>query len=261
MLHEVSMLADFGVRLSLGLAMLLLVTSWREVPLAFFRTHCVVGLGLLVLSALDVSRVSGVGLASGVLIACSVLAYLAAVAWGLGLPRMAYPLTALLVLGASAWLLMASRSDSAAVWAFNAISRHASAFLMGSTLTAMLLGHHYLTAPAMSIEPLKRYVGLMGVALVLRGGIAALGLLLAKSLAAGAGSGSLLPDFDSGLFLLMRWGMGFLAPVIATYLAWKTAQIRSTQSATGILYVALALVLVGELSSLIAARSGGGPII
>jgi len=255
MMNEVPMLADFGVRLSLGLAMLLLLTSWREVPLAFFRTHCVVGLGLLVLSALDVSRVSGVGLSAGVLIACCVLAYLATVAWGLGLPRLGYPLTALLLVGAAGWLLMASRSDSTAVWALNGISRLVSGLLMGSTLTAMLLGHHYLTAPAMSIEPLKRYVGLMGGSLLLRGGIAALALLLARTLA--AGSGSLLPDFDSGLFLLMRWGMGFLAPVIATYLAWKTAQIRSTQSATGILYVALALVLVGELSSLIAARSGG----
>jgi hypothetical protein len=51
--------------------------------------------------------------------------------------------------------------------------------------------------------------------------------------------------------------MGFAGPALATILAWKTVQIRSTQSATGILYVALALVLFGELSSLIGARGGG----
>ena len=53
--------------------------------------------------------------------------------------------------------------------AFNAASRLASALLMGSTLAAMLLGHHYLTAPAMSIDPLKRYVLAMAIALPVAG--------------------------------------------------------------------------------------------
>ena len=44
-----------------------------------------------------------------------------------------------------------------------------------------------------------------------------------------------------------RWGMGFLAAGIATYMTWKTAQIRSTQSATGILYITMIFVLFGEL--------------
>ena len=59
------------------------------------------------------------------------------------------------------------------------------------------------------------------------------------------------------MLLSMRWGMGFAGPVLAAILAWKTVQIRSTQSATGILYVALALVLFGELASLVSARGGG----
>ena len=58
-------------------------------------------------------------------------------------------------------------------------------------------------------------------------------------------------DSSSWLFLAMRWGMGFVGPVAAAALAWKTVQIRSTQSATGILYVAMTLVLFGELTSLI----------
>ncbi len=61
----------------------------------------------------------------------------------------------------------------------------------------------------------------------------------------------------SDLLFLMRWVMGFAGPLVATILAWKTVQIRSTQSATGILYAAMALVLFGELSSLIGAHSGG----
>ena len=119
----------------------------------------------------------------------------------------------------------------------------------------MLLGHHYLTAPAMSIEPLKRFVRCMGWGLAARGFIAIIGISLAHSGISGLQRSAV--DSVPALFLLMRWGMGFAGPVLATILAWKTVQIRSTQSATGILYAAMALVLCGELASLIGARTGG----
>jgi hypothetical protein len=249
------MLADFAVRLSFGLAALLLLTSWRAVPLPFFRTHSQVILGLLVLSALDGARVGGPWGGEAVLVGAAVLAYVAAVAWGLGLPRVASPATWLIALGSAAWLVLASRADSPAAWLFNSASRLSSGFLLGATLTAMLLGHHYLTAPAMSIDPLKRFVRCIGWGLGVRGAVALVGLGLAHWGLAGLPRGTV--GMDSPLFLSMRWGMGFAGPVLAAVLAWKTVQIRSTQSATGILYVALALVLFGELTSLIGARGGG----
>ena len=55
--------------------------------------------------------------------------------------------------------------------------------------------------------------------------------------------------------LAFRWGVGLLGSAIATVLAWQTVEIRSTQSATGILYVAFTLILCGELTALILARS------
>ena len=51
--------------------------------------------------------------------------------------------------------------------------------------------------------------------------------------------------------------MGFGGTALATYLTWKTVEIRSTQSATGILYIALALVLFGELAAMTMSRSVG----
>ena len=54
----------------------------------------------------------------------------------------------------------------------------------------------------------------------------------------GAGATS-LPSSVSPFFLAVRWGMGFGGTALATYLTWKTVEIRSTQSATGILYIAL----------------------
>src|SRR5271166_3052479 len=109
MIHETSMLADCGVRLAFGLATLLLATSWRTVPLPFFRTHCQVILGLLVLAALDASRSAGLNPSLVILIPCALLAYTATVSWGLGLPRIALPATLLIALGTAFWLILVSR--------------------------------------------------------------------------------------------------------------------------------------------------------
>jgi hypothetical protein len=40
---------------------------------------------------------------------------------------------------------------------------------------------------------------------------------------------------------------GLIGPVVLAYMTWETAKLRSTQSATGILYVDLFMVIVGEL--------------
>lgn len=249
------MLADFAVRLACGLAGLLLLTSWRAVPLAFFRTHCQVILGLLVLAALDISR-AGASATPGLfatVVGAAVLAFLGSVSWGLGVPRVGVPLT-VGILGATVAVLVAgSRSQAAELWALNAVGRLTSAFLMGSTLTAMLLGHHYLTAPAMSIDPLRRFVRCMAWGLVARALVAGLGYgAWSSGMATPAATVPL-----STFFVAVRWGVGFLGTALATTLAWKTVEIRSTQSATGILYIAMTLVLFGELTALVLSRDAG----
>ncbi len=248
------MLADFALRLACGLAALLLITPWRVVPPAFFRTHCQVILGLLVLTALDTSRLGIRGPILSAIVAAAVLGYVATVSWGLGVPRVALPITAWVVIFCAGDLIAVSRSNLPALWALNASGRLASAFLMGSTLTAMLLGHHYLTAPAMSIDPLKRFVRCMAWGIALRAILGAIGLAVWSE---GTMVVSPLSESISPLFLGIRWGMGVLGPAVAAYLTWKTVQIRSTQSATGILYIGMTLVLFGELTALILSRDSG----
>lgn len=247
------MLADFAVRLACGLAILLVIAPWRVIPPAFYRTHAQVILGLLVLSALDLSHdgVRGPLLAS--VIAASALAFATSVVWGLGLPRLAWPLTTALALVGVGVLVAASRTGVPELWALNAASRLASTFLMGATLSAMLLGHYYLTAPTMSIKPLERFVRCMAWGLGARAVLAGLGTWLwYEGMVGSTGSGHVSP-----FFLAIRWGMGFAGPALATLLTWKTVAIRSTQSATGILYIAMTLVLFGELTALILARDAG----
>jgi hypothetical protein len=249
------MLADFAIRLAFGLAASLLLTSWKAVPLGFFRTQTYVVLGLLVLAGLDQARAGGLAWMLWALVAGAVFAYLAAVAWGLGLPRFGIGASVLVAMATAAWLGAASHSGSAQLWVHGALSRFSSGFLLGSTLTAMLLGHHYLTAPAMSIEPLKRIIGFMACALLARCVLAGFGVWATGPATIGLGASA--QDTQTGMFLMARWGMGFVGVAIATFMTWKTAQIRSTQSATGILYIAMIFVLFGELTSMIMAGRAG----
>lgn len=246
------MLSDFAIRQSGGLAWMLLIISKRDIPLAFFRTHCLVMLGLLVGASLGESRVVPSWIL-GFTIVSAFLAYLASTMWGLGLPRIASPLTGMIgaaTLGLIGWSCF-GHGTTLPVGSFDFASKLASAALLGSTLTAMLLGHHYLTSPAMSIEPLRKLVVLMAAALMLR-------TLLAAMAWIGSGwASSFHGSLVSPLFLGMRWGMGIFGPALATYLTWKTVAIRSTQSATGILYIAMTLVLFGELCGMILGRDSG----
>jgi hypothetical protein len=125
--------------------------------------------------------------------------------------------------------------------------------LAGLALMDMLLGHAYLTAARMTIAPFRRLN--LAVAAVL-GLQAATGLLAIL----------LQPRFPTELFwarfgLLVgtRWFVGILVPCIFIYMAHDCIKRRSTQSATGILYVAGVLIFIGELVALYLAGETGLP--
>jgi hypothetical protein len=123
-----------------------------------------------------------------------------------------------------------------------------SALLLGAAASAMILGHWYLVVLDLPIQALRRLTVLLVVALVLRTVVVALALAGPahagyEGLAAVA-HGLWSPD---GVFVWMRLLFGLMGPLSLLWFIWKTVEIRSTQSATGILYVQLFLVLAGEL--------------
>src|SRR5262249_21193391 len=87
------------------------------------------------------------------------LAYCATVCWGMGLPRVGWPLTAAITVLTVAALIAGTRGGNTALRSLNSLGELASALLLGSTFSAMLLGHHYLIAPNMSIAPLRAGCG------------------------------------------------------------------------------------------------------
>ena len=59
----------------------------------------------------------------------------------------------------------------------------------------------------------------------------------------------LMLNLDHGLFFWPRLICGIVAPIILAVMIHSTVQIRHTQAATGLLYVAVVVLLLGEFMS------------
>ncbi len=136
-----------------------------------------------------------------------------------------------------------------------------SAWLVGASAAAMILGHWYLVVLDLPIHALRR------LTLLLVLGLGARALVLAWALAGPvrpALAAALLVaggEFDpDGVFVWMRLLFGLVAPLSLIGFIWKTVEIRSTQSATGILYVQMFLILAGELLATYLRLTAGLPL-
>ncbi|MFQ5601341.1 MAG: hypothetical protein ACE5G2_12420 [Candidatus Krumholzibacteriia bacterium] len=125
-----------------------------------------------------------------------------------------------------------------------------SAALLGAVTLDMILGHWYLVIPGLSFGHLRHMTLVFA---------AALGLRLLVSVWTVAGSWDawrrawqLDPTrflLEHGFFLTLRVLFGIVGPAVLLYLVWECVRTRSNTSATGILYVATAVVLIGEIAS------------
>jgi hypothetical protein len=123
----------------------------------------------------------------------------------------------------------------------------------GIALMDMLLGHAYLTAARMTIAPFRRLNFALAVAL----GTRVVLNLVAVMLQSVRPIELFWPRF--GLYVGTRWLVGLIVSMIFVYLAHDCIKRRSTQSATGILYVAGVLIFIGELLALYLVRETGLP--
>jgi hypothetical protein len=238
------MLATFCLRLACGMIAALLVLAPAQVPPRFFRVQYLTALGLLAIAGFFLREVAGPGL--WLFLGLSALVtFVGSIIWHVeGSPgqRIVLILANLALWGALLCSWEANRPEN--YTATLLADDLASAILLGAATSAMLMGHSYLIAPAMTLSPLYRLLGLLGVTLVVRIILACVGLSLWTGR---SGAGSL--ETEMVLWLGVRWIIGLVGPLVLGWLAWETARIRSTQSATGILYVVVILVFLGELTS------------
>jgi hypothetical protein len=235
------LLTEFIYRLAFGLALSMALVSPRQVTSGYFRNHLYVLLGLDVLATLialaDRERYAIWPPAAG-----AVISYLGAVAWLY--ERATLGRAALFAVAAANFCgsLFSNRSDSGQmndVILFDGLSAFSGGLLLGSTIAAMFLGHWYLNTPTMEIAPLRRLLKLMAGAVVIRAGVAAIGLVLVVRYAGW--------ESVNVPLLSLRWIAGIVAVAGLVWMSWETLKIPNTQSATGILYVAVIVSFLGEL--------------
>ncbi len=133
--------------------------------------------------------------------------------------------------------------------ALTLVSFMTSAAFLGGACTAMILGHWYLVIPSMQVSHLQSIVRVHIASMVVRVAVVAAVVFVAIA----TWEPGLGPNFRryifsiDGIFFWQRVLFGLAGPAVLSYLTWETAKIRSTQSATGILYVDFFTVVVGEV--------------
>jgi protein NrfD len=250
-----SILFLFLTHLGIGVAWTLLAVS-AGAGVKFFRFNAGLALGLTMIglafqpAGLEWASpgwVARLALASG---AGSLAVYWLTVGRGFRVLRpvllpfaAAAGLTALVAQG-----LEASAGAVPAIRLLTIASFLTSAGLLGSASTAMILGHWYLVLPSMEVAHLQHVVKLHIASLVVRAAVVGAAVFLATvSWQPGEPSFERYILSSSGVFFWQRVLFGLAGPAVLAYLTWETAKIRSTQSATGILYVDFFTVIVGEV--------------
>ncbi len=240
------MVATFCLRLAAGLLLMLPILPAAQIPPRFYRVHFLTALGLLTVAAMFFLESADAlfwvlfGAAALGCVIGSILWHLHEAPGGKAI-ALAAPIA---VTSCLIYAGMLQRGDADSM--LRIADDLASALVVGSATTAMLMGHSYLIAPAMTMAPLIRLLGAGAASVFLRIGIAAFGLWQWTS----SNSASNL-DNEFILWLSVRWALGLIAPLILGWMAWETARIRSTQSATGILYVVVIVCFLGELMSML----------
>lgn len=235
------MIPQFAIRLAFGLALMWCLLPRKLVTSGFFRIQMLLTLGLCVLACLTANQlphnpaefggITGLRLLLGMAAAG---AFVGSVFWTLE-RRMAGTRCAiclLIVLATGLWATFPRSGHRPQFLLFS--EELASGWLLGAAVGAMLLGHWYLTAPMMSLEPLSRANRLFLLAILVRTAFALVDFT------------STLPRHEQAIWLTLRWLAGLIGPLILCILVTRILRYRNTQSATGVLFAAVILIFIGE---------------
>jgi hypothetical protein len=251
------MIPLFAIRLICGMSLTWCLMPRAEVTAGFFRIQMLVVLGLSVLATLTAGQLESaaagaawlsVSAVSRLCILVGFTAFVGSVLWTLARRRAG---TAAVGATACAALLAVRGTLPTSAGPLAIGSELGAAWLTGGAMTTMLLGHWYLTAPTMSIAPLSRLSQYVLAAVVLRAVLAGAGLLT-------LGEWSL--SQSQWTWLAMRWTAGIVGPAVMCGLVWRILRYRNTQSATGVLFAAVILTIIGETTASLLSRELHWPL-
>ena len=244
------MIARFALQLVCGMSLMWLLLPRAQISSGFFRIQMLVTLGLSVLAALmaegltETHRVvlserAAVSLA----VALAIASFLGSVMWTLERRRAGAFFAATVLALSAAPLIFAAGPMSAwrtALGSLHILSQLSSASMLGGAVTGMLLGHWYLTATTMSIDPLRRITIYYGIAGLVRIVLSAVALWLGWHA---------LSDTTQLAWLALRWLAGVFGPLVVVAMVLRILRYRNTQSATGVLFVGVILTFIGEATA------------
>ena len=231
------------------------ITSPQLVTSGYFRNHLYVTLGLATLAALALSQLAPAA-AMWCSIAAATVSYVGAVCWLYESPR-AGRLMLWLVAACSLASALLAQPPLVAPNLSSALQPFAvalSGLVLGVTFASMLLGHWYLNAPGMELAPLRRLLIVAAVS----GRLTSSAQRRRPCAASSADTDISLTSWL--LFLALRWSFGLIGVLVLLWMAWQTLKIPNTQSATGILYVAVIGVFVGELTAELLSANSAFPV-
>jgi hypothetical protein len=115
--------------------------------------------------------------------------------------------------------------------------------ITGGSLAAVVLAHWYLVTPRISERPLILSTKILFWTLALQL------LLFWVWQAAGMPTGEPFATLTgpNAIFVWLRLIVGILFPLVLVWMAWRTALTRSMESATGLLYIELAVVMASTI--------------
>jgi len=245
----------FLVHLGVGIVGTLVFVS-REAGVKFFRFNAGLAAILIAIALAFRPAVSDGAVFDTVALAALLLSEAAIVVYWATVGRMLAGIRPMLVGVAVGAGLLAVVSQALAIVGDRGLpaevltiaSLPSRAALLGGAFTAMILGHGYLIIPSLQVSHLQSSVKLHILSMIVRVAVVAAAVFLAiATWEPGMG-----PSFrryitsSAGIFFWQRVLFGLAGPALLSYLTWETAKIRSTQSATGILYVDFFTVVVGE---------------
>ncbi len=123
-----------------------------------------------------------------------------------------------------------------------------SALLLGSVTVGMLIGHWYLIDTGQSLEPLMRIFRFFVLTLIVQ----CVFFLIAPLALAWLGTTESMTALrrlweHHSTLLITRVLVGQGAPLVLSWMIWRTLLIPHTMAATGLFYIALLGVFVGEI--------------
>lgn len=124
-----------------------------------------------------------------------------------------------------------------------------SILYMGVVTYSMLLGHWYLVTPRLSVAPLLKSTYILWALAIVKIIILLYNLKMDGRFFV-EGSTFAGGYMFNWVTLTMRVGWGYAVVLIMSYFSYRLIKMRSTQSATGVLYAMTFFVLVGELTAM-----------